>query len=377
MRRRSPEIAPLTAHRPAVFVVVAACVFSAGPLVVGQMAGGSDPFVFNAVVRAAHALALLIFLAASILGTFGQDMTISKVLGSDPAELSRWWHSSLWLMVAGSFHYAFFAWSISHIDPAVTTTIYEIRHLIMIAALAFWASRDARTAGSSPAPALAYRITRRQSCLALLLPVGVGCVILGQTDGMQGLSGQHLDTGLPGVPLALTATLLAGIHPAAALIYGKRTQPRLPSERRAKPGTDAAQLQALWCTVFGHVTSGVVTIPLNLVLGLLGGSERSIDTKGILGAVVVGGLLFGGGGIMLLWANHRTSRLSINSAFYATPILALIWLSLVGIALPRFGLFVVGASLTVGTVILIQADSERASRALFPRSTQFRATPDA
>ena len=359
------------------YIVLAACAYSAGPLLVDQMAGDSNPFIYNAIVRLSNSVALLIFLIAMISRTFGQNTTIREVLvGRTPASqhhshdtsdrsssLLKWWHSSLWWMIIGSFHYAFFAWSISHIDPAVTSTIYELRHLMMIMILALWASREVRTSVSSVAPSLEYRITRKQFYLASLLPIGVGLVILGQTDGLQSSLRQYLDSGLFGVILASIAMIFAGVHPAATVIYGKRMQPLIVSEFRAAPGTDVAKLQALWFTVFGYLVSGSINIPFNFVLGLLLGSQRSIDLKGLVGATIAGGLIFGVTGVLFLRANHYTSQLSINSAFYATPVLALVWLSLVGISLPRFDLFLAGASLIIGIVILIQADPDRVGKA--------------
>ena len=68
------------------------------------------------------------------------------------------------------------------------------------------------------------------------------------------------------------------------------------------------------------------------------------------------------GNILLRWGNLLSSEPAVNAISFFAPLFALLWLMVVGITLPRFDLFMVGAALILAVNILIQAQSRQGTR---------------
>ena len=302
---------------------------------------------------------LYVVLRATVKRFFGPDATIRSVTISPrnllvyrttegPQSATHWRdivRLPLTWMVVASCHYAFFAWASIHVDAAIATTILELWPVVMIALLATIMNTDTEQS--------TYRITRKKLIFCLLAPIGLTFVIFSQTDGPTGLLQSDASGYLFGVILAIVALTLNGISPAASLYYGEILHSQMGADRK-----DRHQHEKLWFTLLGFFAASLVTIPLNIIIGaIIFRGDLSISLRGIWGAIL-SGLLLGCGLTLLRKANHTTKDLSINAFFFTTPVLALGWLAVATISLPRIDFFVIGSTLVIALNILIQVDPD-------------------
>ena len=100
----------------------------------------------------------------------------------------------------------------------------------------------------------------------------------------------------------------------------------------------------------------------------------SIDSRAIVGAVLLGVAQFGGT-VLLRVGNLASDNPAVNALFFLTPLLALSWLMLEGISVDRFDLFLIGAALIIAINILIQFEPDKETPARQVRKDQPRRYP--
>lgn len=168
--------------------------------------------------------------------------------------------------------------------------------------------------------------------------------------------------------IAVVATLLAALSVLSNLAYGKilyyvlvatpttklsevcESPDAPPIEQRGDP--DRRLL--VWLTLLGYVLSRLVALPINIIIGLLGPQvQGSLTSRAVMGALVIGTAV-SVAGMLLRVGNIRSEDAAVNSLLCFGPAVSLLSLMALGITLPRFDLFVVGAVLILSINVLIQ-----------------------
>ena len=386
---------------PRLLILYAAIAYSLAPLLFQYTAQGSNPFYFNAVIRGTQSVVMALWLfytyrtppesseqfaeckgrKSSVRSIFGTGKRLRDYLSSPldlvrfrdatgqistPRTLGEWLYSPVTWMVLSNFTYAFFVWSTSLVSTAVSSTIFELYPIVMIVAFnRFARSDDDRILASQ------NRISPERVFYLLLSPLGLVLVTLGQAGGFQSSLGAYITSGLGGIGLALVAAVLSGLSPVATVRFGKRvyslhganSDPAGPNLNSGESVDDQVlherRAQVLWLTILGFGLTSLVSVPISLLLGTQVGGPSTIDIRGaLIGGTVSGVLLFGLPGIFERKANLETDDSTINTGYYLTPVLALSWLAIAGIEIPRFDLFVIGAALLIALITLIQANPD-------------------
>ena len=365
---------------PRLTIIYVAVLYSFAPLLFEWTAQNSNPFFYNAAVRGVQAAVMAVWLRHTYRATaqtaagngrsiFGTSKQFRDVVThpldlfryrdtngriSMPSSVRDWALSPVVWAVLANFTYAFYVWSTQLVATAVATTIFELYPAVMIIAFNYFARRDNDLLAAARNRLTPTRIT----CLAFT-PVGVGLVVLSQTDGFQGSFNQYLHAGLGGIGLAVIAAVLSGLSPVATIRFGQRLALlNDPEAGSATAANGTHRLLVLWLSIFGFCLVSLLSVPVNVILGLRFGGAATFDLRDVvIGSVIGGVLLFGIAGILERKANVDTDDSTINAGYYLTPVLALVWLAIVGIEIARFGLFVAGAAMLVVLVTVIQADT--------------------
>ena len=150
---------------------------------------------------------------------------------------------------------------------------------------------------------------------------------------------------------------------AASLTYGRVAYQRLTERAASDDKSLLPEAQAvLWLTMLGVAGVRAVNAAVSFAAAaVLSGGMPDIDIAGVAGAVLLG-VALGAATILLRIANLK-GQPAANILLLASPALALGLLVALGVALPRFELFVAGAALIVVANILTQIRSAAPSGA--------------
>ena len=343
----------------AVWGVVAthACI----PATVELTAGDSDPFLYNALVKAAQLPVVAVVLAVTAAACFaGGGLAPRDVLGSVSTYTLRWGNSPcvwwrgvwrmplVWLSIC-LFDYALFAWSTGLVDTAVSTALMQTWPATFIVLLVrFHPGERRRTIG--PAGWVA----------ALVGAVGVVMVLAAQGGGWDRLlAGSQWRPHAAGAALALAAGSLSGAAPWTTIVFGEllweRHRPRLPS------GSSAAA-QRLWFTLAGFAAGLVLSMVLNLAAAAWrSAGELALTPAAAVGAAALGGVLLAPGSVLIRKANFDTVNAAANVALFASPALALAPLALLGIHVGSLGLFAAGTAMILAANIAARVEFRAAA----------------
>ena len=395
-------------------VFAGALFFSSVPIVVRYTASEIHPFVFNAANWTGHGIAFLLFVLISTKRAFGRDATMRSVLAqalrSRPnvglrsllAQLCwikgqpstrpgtrfkvgladsrlHWLRMPMVWMVVASLNYALFFWSTHYIDVAVSATIYELWPLALVLTLARYDDPRVRSARRE--------INVKKRVLMSIAFFGLILVILGQSDVTTEALSAFLSLGIFGALVALLAAVLAGMYPALSIVYGDA----LHYEYIVNRSTDDGELDSsgsadsesvtqedpsiskkiefdkrenLWFTAVGIAASSLMAVPVDLALSIVGSGSGAFGLEGgelligLMYGFLLGFIIVAGGTLFVRLANLNSDDLGINAIFYITPVLALTWLAIAGISLPRLDLFLMGAALVLGINVVIQSSPD-------------------
>ena len=310
-------------------------------MVIKTTAALSDPFVFNAAAMVVQTVALVVFLTAAAIKTSHPQRSDYRfglpLLGVAAAVMPM-----LWLVVS-RMEYAFFAWSLSFVDAAVTAALFRLWPLVMVLLLARYAAR-LRRAGVSGV-GTQRRISGRQGVLMVLAIPTAAVVTISQID-----KGTPADGGwglaMWGGGLALAGAVLAGISPAVSLMLGDQLQ-RL---RGSKNG-EVKVWQHVCDSVAAQACSSAAAVPLCAALAAFTAETPGLNTRAIIGAGATG-VLSATAIIGVRAANVYSNELKINAMFQMITPLSLAGLAATGIDIPNMRLFVMG---TVAMLLLTAA----------------------
>ena len=287
-----------------------------------------------------------------------------------------------WLYRAaiGAIDYGIFIWSTQFIATAVSTTIYELWPGFLVYCIL--RQRKIQTE-KSDTNAVLPTISKEHMLLTALAAVGLFFMLGSQfSDGTVLLFGLEVPKSTIGIVLALISAYLAGVSVSSTLFYGEELYRMLLNYEDDKFITkdDIEKLELkdrnllLWLTFLGRVLSLLLTFVISLTMSLgfaiygLYGARYQTDVRYqtlFSGRMLVGAVLLAGVGmvvaVLLRVGNIGTPRSGVNALNFLAPFLAIIWLMLVGIDVPKFDLFVAGGAfiLAINVLIQLKPDEER------------------
>ena len=104
--------------------------------------------------------------------------------------------------------------------------------------------------------------------------------------------------------------------------------------------------QCVWFAAAGMAASAAASVPLLATCAVLAGATFDAAAS-LAAAAAVGAVVIGGGVLGLRHANQMTRDPAVNSLYFVTPVLALVWLMLAGIDIARPDLFWMGAAAVI------------------------------
>ena len=357
------------------------------PIYVRSTASAIHPFVFNAASWTGHGIAFLLFVLMGTKRGFGADATAGSVLAQalpprpdasvrpllarlcqvrgQPSirsgTRSRWLTRPMVWMVTASTNYALFFWSTRYVDVAVSAALYELWPLALVVTLA---RCDYPRAGSAR-----REITLQKKALMVVAFFGLVLVILGQSGVTAGALSEFLPLGLFGALIALLSAALAGAYPALSIVYGdalhcEHMRSAKRPDRTTSQETDIDERENLWFTAVGITASSLMAVPVNVAISVVGSGSEAFDPggrqllMGLIHGFLLGCVVVASGTLFVRLANLNSDDLGVNAILYATPVLALAWLAIAGISLPRIDLFLAGAALVLASNVMIQSRQE-------------------
>ena len=275
----------------------------------------------------------------------------------------------VWALIS-SLHYGFLAWAATILETAIATTIFELWPVFLVYALARHEDSDRlfRSAPASVGPAR-HAVSKEGMLLTALAGSGLALMLGSQAGGqIRAVVDLVSYKVAAGMVIAVVASLLAALSVLSNLAYGKTLYYALvttggiqPSDGYKSLGTQPIEQRGdpdrrllVWLTLLGYVLSRFFALPVNVVIGLLAPQvQGSLTLEAVLGALVIGAAV-SVAGMMLRVGNIRSEDTAVNSLLCLGPAVSLLALMALGITLPRFDLFVVGAVLILAVNVRIQ-----------------------
>lgn len=347
------------------------------PLLIHLTTPNSNPFMFHALWGILSIITIIFLLSVTkrkFLDNYQTPIKFSLRSHAFHRKVRKW----LYLASIGAIDYGVFIWSTQFVATAVSTTIYELWPVFLVYRII--RQRKAQFKKSN-ANADTPTISKEHMFLTVLAAVGL-LFMLG-SQSIDETTSSFLDVGLSsttiGIVLAITAAYLAGISVSSTLFYGEELYRILlnyeDDQFITKDDIEKLELKdrnlLLWLTLLGRVLSFLLTFVISLVMSLgfaLYGARYQTDIRYqtlFSSRMLVGAVLLTGVGmvvmVLLRVGNIGTSRSGVNALNFLAPFLAIIWLMLIGIDVPRFDLFVAGGAfiLAINVLIQLKPDEER------------------
>lgn len=373
--------------------------YSLGPSVIHLTGSDSNPFYYNLFFAVSHVLILFMFVVfmkkplvgdliskdalkfnrlnlwtlhlhkiSATNGTYEPYVSLETV---NARSLKSWARLPLTWIFLSSFQYIFFVWGTHYTETAVVSTIFQSWPVFAVYGAVVYERRDQsyRHAGSaSGLSARESKVTLEQVFLTALACVGLWFILGSQAShNIPILRDLVHYRAIAGMLLGLIGAILGAIGVLGTLQLGSAVFYRLMDEDqrvdtpRDRPGDrgKSEQRLLLWLTIFGLALSRTLGIPVFLVLGL-----ATSDNSVVLGSsAVIGGVILGvtstAGSVLLRLGNIRSDSTAVNALALMTPGLSLVWLIILGVSLPQFDLFLVGASLILVINVLVQKKPDK------------------
>lgn len=379
-------------RHPRTSATTAAVAYAFIPLTIELTGHDSNPFYYNTVAKIAQVPIALLFLYSTAnrylpeghanLRTLLSDRTSYLIalrdgrpfVASSPRDMFR---MPLFWIAIGFFDYALFAWSTTHVDTAIASTIFElwpVLFVIFLVRLQDPIQDGPRQTGAGARLTGYFRaVTLYQWTLIALAPIGLYFVFISRSGAFNFRSSDNFGAGSIGILLALIGAVFASIPPAMTIKYGRLLQhvhssgdrvsdTDTTSDRQSDGSAASVEDQQLWYTVLGFALALSLSAPANFLVGsIVNGGKPYVSAGGTFGGIILGAVLLAPASILLRKANHDTRDASVNGIFFFSPVLALVLLAAVGIVLPRFDYFLIGACLVLIVNILLQANPDRES----------------
>lgn len=379
-------------------VLTATLLYASAPPLLHVTASDTNPFYFNALITMMQVAIPGIFLLCArttyVNGRLGESQRrrltrptthcvyLRRVreagAGGDKAVILRRLQAGdalsvfklpiVWALIS-SLHYGFLTWAATILETAIATTIFELWPVFLVYTLARHNDSDRRFRGAPSRIGQASGVMSKERMVLIAL-AGIGLAgMLGSQAGGQIRSAADLVSfeAVAGMALALIASMLAALSVVSTLAYGKTLYyalvdaPATVSGEYSTPSPTPIELRGdpdrrllVWLTMLGYVMARIVALPVNILIGMFAPQvDGSLTPEAVLGALLIGAAA-SVAGITLRVGNIRTEDAAVNSLLCFGPVVSLLALMALGITLPRFDLFVVGAILILAVNVRIQ-----------------------
>lgn len=379
-------------------VLTATLLYASVPPILHVAASDANPFYFNFMITIMQVSIPGLFLLYSKDGYVNQRLSASQrqhlmrprthctcfrrtsgttenekavvLKESGPKDVPGWAKMPIVWALISSLHYGFLAWSATLLETAIATTIFELWPVFLVYALARHEDSDRLFRGASTSIGPARRAISKEGMVLTALAGSGLALMLGSQAGGQIRSAVDLVSYkvAAGMIIAVAASLLAALSVLSNLAYGKALYYALvtggatqPSDGYGSLGTrpieqrgDPDRRLLVWLTLLGYVLSRFFALPVNVLIGLLTPQvQGSLTSEAVLGALVIGAAV-SVAGMLLRVGNIRSEDTAVNSLLCLGPAVSLLALMALGITLPRFDLFVLGAVLILAVNVRIQ-----------------------
>ena len=379
--------------RAALAVGVSALFYSLAPVMIHLTAKDTAPFLFNMIIVVGQLAVMGIFLRFTRDRIFEPEHStrigVRDIFHFSYLERNRsnksitmwsaalnsprtWIKTPLLWMVISTLEFGFFIWATKFVETGIAGIVWELWPVFVVYGLARFDGMYAQYHNQTSTSVTRDRNVPREHIVLVAFAV-VGLIFMLGSQTVDNIS-SPLDifglTALLGIVLALVSSVLGAVSFIGTYAYGKIMYSRLKeqrteaSEEPVDETDDNISEQLLWLNVFSFVIGRVVALPMLLATAVLGGSISEISNVvelslyALLGAVLLG-TVRALGNILLRWGNLLSSEPAVNAISFFAPLFALLWLMVVGITLPRFDLFMVGAALILAVNILIQLNPDK------------------
>ena len=389
-------------------VLISAVLFAVAPALIHSTAIDSNPFHFNLVYIVSLAIFLILVLLATKKHYFdGSDHTISlrgkglslwlsylQLSKSNSDKKSRrvvlvspqlnqpaiWMKSPLMVMLISSVNFGIFAWAAHLVETAVVSTIYELWPAFVVYGILRHNRKDQLYRNPEDGDKVKEsKASGEQIVLTALAALGLLFMLGSQIDAISSPLDLFTFNSTIGMIMALIASALGALSVLSsfqlgeAVFYRLVDHPKHGRPDKTNPGERSKQdrLLLLWLTLFGLAVGRLTSVPVLLVAGFSLEGWNILDrgsgmnALAVLGAIVLG-WTSASAMVLLRVGNIGSDNPAVNALYFLSPGMALGLLMVLGISLPRFDLFIVGAALIIAINILIQLkpDQQRDSLAL-------------
>ena len=396
----------------ALAILVSAVALSSGPVLIHLTSKDSNPFYFNAILLGSAIVIRILFLIWTkkrYVDAFFQHSTDEQaniscehhnirlrhpelhlsffkqrrsadtckkvettIASGKSARPSIWIRIPLLWTVISCFEFGILVWSAQFVETAIATTVYELWPALLVYGLARHEITDTLYRHRSKASGSAKTtVSSEHMVLTMLAVVGLVFMLGSQAgDSVTSLKDIFSFDATIGIVLALVAATLGTLSALGSISYGRVVYYRLVDETVSAEARDPRPIEdrgsrdrrlLLWLTILGLTIANCVSLPGVLVAIFVtsaGTREANISASGLLGAALLGSV-YTAGAVLLRVGNIGAPGPGVNALFFLSPLLALAWLMVVGVSVPRFDLFVVGAALIIAINILIQLKPDK------------------
>ena len=347
------------AYAPWILALGGATLWSTVPLTINRLGISGNPLQANIGIAFGSAVGAMIMLSVGRrlrwFGSMSLRRTIALYRSSVHTSAFRY-HALIYIVSVSNV--ALFAWSQQYIDTATAAVINEMYPIIPV----FYYSITSRHSNL-----FANRndhVSARAWGLMSLVPIGLIFVIWGQL----GTAPLGSTTGLRtiiGAAIALCASILAGGY-AARVVLGEQMAERWLSDpctpQKHKYETHLKDKIGLWYSMLTVAVAGTVTALVCMVISIGWNLDlSSLSLRYIGGGLVLGLCIDGLGGILVSAAHLKDDSPMISTVSFVTPPLSILLLSFfAGIHIARIDYFLVGTTLMMALIIMIQIDPDPA-----------------
>lgn len=357
-------------HRPLIAMSLSTLLFSLWPALLDSSLAVSNPFIFNANLLSGKVLAvaafLLVFHPSLFRWTSRVDGQRKRPFIALTWELCR--SPLMFWSVVANFAHLLFALSVRYVDTTIATIFHEaspILHMWLLAEL----SRP-RVHGNDEPSAETRRYSKigfTSIALWILALIGMAFVV-GGSGSADSATPESYTLASFGILLAV-ASGVAGALNAVHLRWGadlrramnEWPRPTIPSPEQQNldvPTIAERDSVELACIMTCYGIAAAAMMPISYAFGFAtGGQSFSYSFLVTIGAGI---LVFFPGHLLARWSFMKTHDLSINAVGYATPLLALLWLSLFTEIdkINNADLVILGAGAILAANILLQVQPE-------------------
>ena len=251
-----------------------------------------------------------------------------------------WWAYTISFVAA--FQWVFFAWSARLTETAVTTMIVECWVLLFLLGRKTFAAGDGK-----------QTVSVTGIGLAVVAVVGLGLVVFSNA------SDSNVSVSLWGPVLAVVALVLT----STSLVVNIKTSEVVAGRLAPYVRGGDARLKTRVSTTQTGVARAAAGVTLLVVGTVQAGSVGNVPVSALMFGVGLG-VVHSPAAVFFLAANHSSRSDLVNSIFYATPVLGLLWLWVfTEVTINEPAMFIAGVAVIVGANATIHLPSLNGSQA--------------